>query len=33
MVDLIQSQRAYELASKAIQTADHMMQVANEVKR
>jgi flagellar basal-body rod protein FlgG len=33
MVDMIQSQRAYELASKAIQTADQMMQVANEVKR
>jgi flagellar basal-body rod protein FlgG len=33
MVDLIQSQRAFELASKAITTADHMMQVANEVKR
>jgi flagellar basal-body rod protein FlgG len=33
MVDLIQSQRAYELASKAISTADQMMQVANEVKR
>jgi flagellar basal-body rod protein FlgG len=33
MVDLIQSQRAYELASKAITTADQMMQVANEVKR
>jgi flagellar basal-body rod protein FlgG len=33
MVDLIQSQRAYELVSKAISTADQMMQVANEVKR
>jgi flagellar basal-body rod protein FlgG len=33
MVDMIQSQRAYELASKAIQTADQMMQTANEVKR
>jgi flagellar basal-body rod protein FlgG len=33
MVDLIQSQRAYELASKAITTADQMMQVANEVRR
>ena len=33
MVDLIQTQRAYELASKAIHTADEMMQVANEVKK
>jgi flagellar basal-body rod protein FlgG len=33
MVDLIQSQRAYELTSKAIQTADQMMGTANEVKR
>jgi flagellar basal body rod protein FlgG len=30
---MIQSQRAYELASKAIQTADQMMGTANEVKR
>jgi flagellar basal-body rod protein FlgG len=33
MVDMISSQRAYELTSKAIQTADQMMQVANEVKK
>jgi flagellar basal-body rod protein FlgG len=33
MVDMIQSQRAYELASKAISTADQMMGTANEVKR
>jgi flagellar basal-body rod protein FlgG len=33
MVDMIQSQRAYQLASKAIQTADQMMGTANEVKR
>jgi flagellar basal body rod protein FlgG len=32
MVDMIQSQRAYQLASKAISTADQMMQVANQVK-
>lgn len=33
MVDMIQSQRAFELQSKAIHTADEMMQTANEVKR
>jgi flagellar basal-body rod protein FlgG len=33
MVAMIESQRAYELASKAIHTADEMMQIANEVKR
>ncbi|MCR5667031.1 MAG: flagellar hook-basal body protein [Eubacterium sp.] len=33
MVDLIVAQRAYELNSKAIQTADDMMSTANELKR
>jgi flagellar basal-body rod protein FlgG len=33
MVAMIESQRAFELASKAITTADQMMGVANEVKR
>jgi flagellar basal-body rod protein FlgG len=33
MVSIIESQRAFELASKAIHTADQMMGVANEVKR
>ena len=33
MVDMIDAQRTYQLTSKAIQTADQMMQVANEVKR
>jgi flagellar basal-body rod protein FlgG len=33
MVDLIDSQRTYELQSKVIQTADSMMQVANEVRK
>jgi flagellar basal-body rod protein FlgG len=33
MVDMIESQRAFELQSKAIHTADEMMQTANEVKR
>jgi flagellar basal-body rod protein FlgG len=33
MVALIESQRAYQLASKAINTADEMMQIANQVKR
>jgi flagellar basal-body rod protein FlgG len=32
MVQMIESQRAYQLASKAITTADQMMQVANQVK-
>ena len=33
MVAMIESQRAYQLASKAIQTADQMMEIANGVKR
>ena len=33
MVDLIVAQRAYELNSKAITTADEMMQQANDLKR
>jgi flagellar basal-body rod protein FlgG len=33
MVSLIESQRAYQLTSKAISTADEMMGIANQVKR
>ncbi|HEX04780.1 MAG TPA: flagellar basal-body rod protein FlgG [Bacteroidetes bacterium] len=33
MVDMIIAQRAYELSSKAIKTADSMMQEANNLKR
>ncbi len=33
MVNLIIAQRAYELNSKAIQTTDDMMQLANQLKR
>ena len=33
MVNLIITQRAYELNSKAIQAADSMMQQANELRR
>ena len=33
MVAMIESQRAYQLASKAISTADEMMGIANQVKR
>ncbi|GBD95542.1 MAG TPA: flagellar basal-body rod protein FlgG [Nitrospirae bacterium] len=33
MVNMIISQRAYELNSKAIQTADEMLQLANNIKR
>ena len=32
MVNLIVAQRAYEMNSKAIQTADEMMQQANQLK-
>jgi flagellar basal-body rod protein FlgG len=33
MTDLIEAQRTYQLTSKAIQTADSMMEIANGVKR
>jgi flagellar basal-body rod protein FlgG len=33
MVDMINAQRTYQLTSKAIQTADQMMEIANQVKR
>ena len=33
MVNMIQAQRAYEINSKAIQTADQMMQMANNMKQ
>ena len=33
MVEIIESQRAFQLASKAITTADEMMGIANGVKR
>jgi len=33
MVDMIQAQRSYELASKAITVQDQMMQTANQVKK
>jgi len=33
MVSMIIAQRAYEINSKAIQTADNMMQIANNIKR
>jgi len=33
MVNMIIAQRAYEINSKAIQTADEMLQIANNVKR
>ena len=33
MVEMIESQRAFQLASKAITTADEMMGIANRVKR
>jgi flagellar basal-body rod protein FlgG len=33
MVNLIVAQRAYEINSKAIQTADAMLQLANNIKR
>jgi flagellar basal-body rod protein FlgG len=33
MVDMIEAQRTYQLTSKAIQTADQMMEIANGVKR
>jgi flagellar basal-body rod protein FlgG len=33
MVAMIESQRAFQLTSKAIQTADQMWEIANGVKR
>ena len=33
MVNMITAQRAYETNSKAIQTADDMLQIANNIKR
>ena len=33
MVNMITAQRAYEINSKAIQTADDMLQMANSLKR
>jgi flagellar basal-body rod protein FlgG len=33
MVSMIVAQRAYEVNSKAIQTADNMLQIANSIKR
>lgn len=33
MVHMITAQRAYEINSKAIQTADDMLNVANQLKR
>ena len=33
MVEMIESQRSYQLASKAITMADEMMGIANQVKR
>jgi len=32
MVNMIQAQRAYEINSKAIQTSDDMMQMANNMR-
>jgi flagellar basal-body rod protein FlgG len=33
MVNMITAQRAYETNSKVVQTADDMLQIANNVKR
>jgi flagellar basal-body rod protein FlgG len=33
MVQMIVGQRAYEINSKAIQTADNMLQMVNNLKR
>jgi len=33
MVSMIMAQRAYEISSKSIQTADNMLQIANNIKR
>ncbi|HCK69517.1 MAG TPA: flagellar basal body rod protein FlgG, partial [Nitrospina sp.] len=33
LVNLISAQRAYEVNSKTVQTADEMLQIANNMKR
>jgi flagellar basal-body rod protein FlgG len=33
MVNMIQAQRAYEINSKAIQTSDQMMQMADNLRQ
>jgi flagellar basal-body rod protein FlgG len=33
MVHMILAQRAYEINGKAIQTADEMLQIANNIRR
>ena len=33
MTDMIEAQRAFQLASKAITTQDQMLQIANQVRR
>jgi flagellar basal-body rod protein FlgG len=33
MVSMIMAQRAYEINSKAIKTADNMMQIVNNISR
>ena len=33
MVNMIVAQRAYEVTSKAIQTSDEMLQIANNLRR
>ena len=33
MVDMIDAQRSFQLASKAIQMQDQMLEIANQVKR
>ena len=33
MVNMIVSQRAYEINSKAVQASDEMLQIANNLKR
>jgi len=33
MVNMILAQRAYEVNSKAVQTADEMMQLSNNLRR
>ena len=33
MINMIMAQRAYEIGSKAIQTGDEMLQMANNLKR